>query len=105
MAEIYTNFNGCFLNLFMETYEERFFIGSLESERNSGFVNRTRFPLLCEKCGAILLVLVGLTAGSPAVRRNSGRFRNFQISLLIVLLGFQWSLTKVQFCYSVTNGF
>ena len=74
-------------------------------QRNSSFVNRTRFPLLCEKSGAILLVLVGLTAGRPAVRRNSGRFRNFQISLLIVLLGFPWSLTKVQFCYSVTNGF
>ena len=76
---------------------------------NSSFVNRIRFPLLCEKSGAILLVLVCLTAGRQAgrlaVRRNSGRFRNFQISLLIVLLGFPWSLTKVQFCYSVTNGF
>ena len=72
---------------------------------NSSFVNRTRFPLLCEKSGAILLVLVGLTAGRQAVRRNSGRFRNFQISLLIVLLGFSRSLTKVQFCYSVTKGF
>ena len=71
-------------------------------QRNSSFVNRTRFPLLCEKSGAILLVLVGLMAGRPAVRRNSGRFQNFQISLLIVLLR---SLTKVQFCYSGTNGF
>ena len=68
---------------------------------NSSFVNRKRFPLLCEKSGAILLVLVGLTAG----RQNSGRFQNFQIALLIVLLGFSRSLTKVQFCYSVTNGF
>ena len=74
-------------------------------QRNSSFVNRTRFLLLCEKSGAILLVLVGLTAGRQAVRRNSGRFHNFQISLLIVLLGFSWSLTKVQFCYSVTKGF
>ena len=74
-------------------------------QRNSSFVNRTRFPLMCEKSGVILLVLVGLTAGRQAVRRNSGRFRNFQISLLIVLLGFPWSLTKVQVCYSVTNGF
>ena len=32
-------------------------------QRNSSFVNQTRFPLLCEKSGAILLVLVGLTAG------------------------------------------
>ena len=74
-------------------------------QRNSSFVNRTRFPLLCEKSGAILLVIVGLTAGRPAVRQNSGRFQNFQISLLIVLLGFSRSLRKVQFCYSVTNGF
>ena len=39
-------------------------------DRNNSFVNRTRLPLLCEKSGAILLVLVGLTAGwlagSPA---------------------------------------
>ena len=48
-------------------------------------------------------MLVGLTAGRPAVRRNSGRFQKFQISLQIVSLGFSWSLTKVQFCYSVTN--
>ena len=47
---------------------------------NSSFVNRTRFPLLCEKSGAILLALVGLTAGRLAIRRNSGRFQNFQIS-------------------------
>ena len=72
---------------------------------NSSFVNRTRFPLLCEKSGAILLVPVGLSAGRQAVRQNSGRFLNFQISLLIVLLGFSWSLTKVQFCYSVTKEF
>ena len=57
-------------------------------QQNSSFVNRTRFPLLCEKSGAMLLVLVGLTAGWQAARQNSGRFRNFQISLLIVLLGF-----------------
>ena len=30
---------------------------------NNSFINRTRLPLLCEKSGAILLVLVGLTAG------------------------------------------
>ena len=43
--------------------------------RNNIFVNRTRLPSLCEKSGAILLVLVGLMAGSPAgwqgVRRNT----------------------------------
>ncbi len=32
-------------------------------QQNSSFVNRTQFPLLCVKYGAILLVLVGLTAG------------------------------------------
>ena len=35
-------------------------------QRNSSFINWTRFPLLCEKSGAILLVLVGLTAGWQA---------------------------------------
>ena len=30
--------------------------------RNNIFVNRIRLPLLCEKSGAILLVVVGLTA-------------------------------------------
>ena len=30
------------------------------------FVNWTRLPLLCEKSGAILLVLVGLTAGQQS---------------------------------------
>ena len=70
-------------------------------QQNSSFVNRTRFPLLCEKSGAILLVLVGLMAGRPAgVRQNSGRFQNFQISLQIVSLGFSQTLTKVQFCYT-----
>ena len=36
--------------------------------RNNSFVNWTQLPLLCEKSGAILLVLVGLMAGSPAGR-------------------------------------
>ena len=31
--------------------------------RGNNFVNWTRLLLLCEKSGAILLVLVGLTAG------------------------------------------
>ena len=68
-------------------------------QRNSSFVNQTRFPL-CEKSGAILLVLVGLTAGQQAgrlaVRQNSGSFQNFEISLQIAWLGFLQSLTKVQ---------
>ena len=33
---------------------------------NNIFVNRTRLPLLCENSGAILLVLVGLTAAWQA---------------------------------------
>ena len=44
---------------------------------NGSFINRMRFLWLCEKSGATLLVLVGLTAGRSAVRRNSGRFQNF----------------------------
>ena len=72
-------------------------------QRNSSLVNRTRFPLLCKKSGAILLVLVGLTAG----RQSDEILVDFKIfkSLVIVLLGFSQSLTKVQFYYSVTNGF
>ena len=33
---------------------------------NNSFVNRTRLPLLCEKIGAFLLVLVGLMAGQQS---------------------------------------
>ena len=71
-------------------------------QRNSSFVNRTRFPLLCEKSGAILLVLVGLIAG----RQSDEILVDFEIfkTLLIVLLGFSQSLTKVH-CYSVANEF
>ena len=51
--------------------------------RNNSFVNRMRLPLLCEKSGAILLVLVGLMAGGQqagsraTVRPNTGRFKIF----------------------------
>ena len=34
--------------------------------QNNIFINRTRFPLLCEKSGAIHLVEPGLTAGRQA---------------------------------------
>ena len=37
---------------------------------NNIFVNRTRLPLLCEKSGAILLVLVGLMAAWQAGRQS-----------------------------------
>ena len=77
--------------------------------RNNIFVNWTRLPLLCEKPGAILLVLVGLMAawqaGSPAVRRNKGRFEKFWNPLLIALLGILRRFTKVQCYCSVTNVF
>ena len=56
---------------------------------NNGLVNQKRLPLLCEKSGAILIVLVG-----PAARQNTGRFENL---LLIVLLGFSQCLTKERF--------
>ena len=67
--------------------------------QNNSFINQMRLPLLCEKSGAILLVLVGLTAGSQAVRQNTGKN-----SLEIASLRFSRRLTKVQ-CYSVTNAF
>ena len=38
--------------------------------RNNSFINRMRLPLLCEKPGAILLVLVGLTARWPSDKAN-----------------------------------
>ena len=53
--------------------------------RNNCFVNRMQLPLLCEKSGAILLVLVGLMAGRLAGRlagrhsENTGRVEFFKI--------------------------
>ena len=45
---------------------------------NNSFINRMQLHLLCEKSGAILLVLVGLKTGPQviwqAVRRNTGSF-------------------------------
>ena len=46
--------------------------------RNNIFVNRPPLPLLCEISGALHLAQPGLTAGWPSVRRNTGKFRNFQ---------------------------
>ena len=40
--------------------------------RNNSFINWTRLPLLCEKSGVILLVLVGLTAGRLASGQAGG---------------------------------
>ena len=39
-----------------------------ESSSEQIFVSRTRLLLFCEKSGAILLVLVGLTAGQQSGR-------------------------------------
>ena len=41
----------------------------IDLNQNNSFVNRTRLPSLCEKSGAILLVLVGHTAGRQAVQQ------------------------------------
>ena len=73
---------------------------------NSNFVNWTRFPLLCEKSGAILLVLVGLTAVQQAGWQSDEILVDFQIFKSTDRSGrFFTELTKVQFCYSVTNRF
>ena len=50
--------------------------------RNNSFVNGMRLPLLCEKSGAILLVLVGLTAAWQADRQSDEireELKNFEI--------------------------
>ena len=53
----------------------------INPNQNNGFINWTPLPFLCEKSGAILLVLVGnlagRQAGRPAVRQNTGRFEHF----------------------------
>ena len=51
-------------------------------QRNNSFVNQTRLALLCEKSGAILLVLVGLTAGSQM--KYQYRFENFIGRIVII---------------------
>ena len=38
--------------------------------RNNIFVNRMQLPLLCEKSGAILVVLVGLMAGQQSGKQS-----------------------------------
>ena len=50
-------------------------------------------------------LLVGLTAGRQAVRRNKGRFEKFWNPLLIALLGILRRFTKVQCYCSVTKAF
>ena len=69
---------------------------------NNSFVNWTQLPLLCEKSGPILLVLVGLMAGRQAVRQavrgNTGRFKFFTDCIGRIF-------TVIQCYYSVTNAF
>ena len=43
------------------------------------YINTCSYSVLYERSGAIFLVLlVGLTTGSPAVRRNTGRLKIFK---------------------------
>ena len=55
-------------------------------QRNSNFVNWTIFPLLCEKSGAILLVLVGLTAGRLAGRQSDKILMDLEIFKILYRL-------------------
>ena len=48
-------------------------------QRNSSFVNWMQFPLSCEKSGAILLVLVGLTASRQAGWQSDEILVDFKI--------------------------
>ena len=58
--------------------DEKKFHGAVNLHQNNIFVNWTRLPLLCEKSGVILLVLVGLTASRQAVKQNIGRYENLK---------------------------
>jgi len=47
-----------------------------------------QLPFLCEKSGAIALVLPGLMAGRLAGSPNSAKFKNFKIIYRMKYLGF-----------------
>ena len=67
--------------------------------QNNSFINWMRLPLLCEKSGAILLVLVGLMAGRQA-GRQSDKIREDLKSSTDHIVG------NFTACYcSVTNAF
>ena len=51
----------------------------------------------------ILLLLVGLTAGRQASRRNMGEFQNFNTFLQVKLFGLLFCLMSLQFYCSVRN--
>ena len=65
------------------------------------------------KSDMISFVVCEIWSHTPSASGSYGRqsdeilvdFEIFKSLYWIVLLGFSWSLTKVQFCYSVTNGF
>ena len=63
--------------------------------RNNSFVNWMQLPLLCEKSGAILLVLVGLTAGQQ-LNEILVDFENLEFSIDRIIRIF----TKIQ-CYYI----
>ena len=56
--------------------------------RNNIFVNRMQLSLLCEKSGAILLVPVGLTAGSPAGSQT--KYWYVDLKIFKILYGSHW---------------
>ena len=64
---------------------------------------------MCEKSEALLLMLVGLMAGRPAVRRNTGTvctwIHKFINSLSIALLRFSQCLMKEHCYHDITNAF
>ena len=73
-------------------------------QQNNSLIHKSdviTLSLLCKKSEVILLVLVGLTAGRPAVRRNIGRYEKFlKLSTDCIIR----ILTKVQ-CYYSINAF
>ena len=76
-----------------------------KSNRNNSFINRMQLPLLCEKSGAILLVLVVLTAGRPAGRLNTSRLEKFKFSTDRTVRIFTEYIKKERCYYRVTNVF
>ena len=54
-----------------------------ESSSEQQFHKLTRLPLLCENFGAILLVLVGLMAGSPAGQQLDEMVVDFEIFIIL----------------------
>ena len=49
--------------------------------QNNGFVNPTRFPLLCQKPGALAIVELGHTTGRQFGRRKCCKARNFELCI------------------------